>query len=64
MFYRFVSRIRGKIILLNILTEGPAVDRLAQKIKKDICITYPEIKRVLEFDKLMKCFMHVSEIIG
>lgn len=45
-----------RIILLNILTEGPAVARLTQKIKKDICTHYPEIKRVLEYDKADEMF--------
>ena len=45
-----------RIILLNVLTEGPAVGRLTQKIKKEICVRYPQIKRVLEFDKVDEMF--------
>jgi hypothetical protein len=50
------SDLEERIILLNILTEAPAVGRLTQKIKKDICVSYPQIRRVLEFDKVDEMF--------
>ena len=50
------AELEERIILLNILTEGPAVARLTHKIKKEICTRYPQIKRVLEYDKADEMF--------
>ncbi len=50
------AELEERIILLNILTEAPAVGKLTQKIKKEICYHYPQIKRVLEFDKVDEMF--------
>lgn len=50
------AELEERLILMNILTEGPAIGRLAGKMKKTICIHYPEIKRMLEFDKIDETF--------
>jgi hypothetical protein len=50
------AELEERLILMNILTEAPAIARLTGKMKKGICSEYPEIKRVLEFDKIDETF--------
>ena len=45
-----------RIILMNILTEGPAVARLSMKMKRRVAAQYPEIRRAYEFDRVDESF--------
>lgn len=50
------SELEERLILMNILTEAPAIGRLIKKMKRSICNQYPEIKRTFEFDKIDETF--------
>jgi len=50
------SQLEERLILMNILTEAPAIGRLTRKLKMLICSKYPEIARVFEFDKIDETF--------
>ena len=50
------SDLEERIILMNILTEGPAVARLSKKMKRSVSEEYPEIRRAYEFDRVDESF--------